>query len=348
MLYFLSNLEEYFGPFRLFKSHSFLIFCGLYIAFFLSFIGFTKFAHLFPTDRGKDFSLDKNIAKGKPTGTGFIFITVFFIVSLLFVPPDFQRMSLIILTFLTMLTGYFDDKSTNPWSEYKKAILDLVLSITAAVIISGLKEVHMWLPFINGSIEIPLYIFLPLATILIWTTINTTNCSDGLDGLSGTLVLLSLLFLGLILYVIVGHAKIAGYLLLPFYPEAAKWSIIVFIMIGSLLAYLWNNAYPSSILMGDAGSRALGFFIGITVLKAGNPFLLLIVASVLLINGGTGLVKVAFLRFLNIKIFHNTRFPLHDHMKEYRNWSNTQVLMKFVIVQLLITIGILGIMLKIR
>jgi phospho-N-acetylmuramoyl-pentapeptide-transferase len=72
------------------------------------------------------------------------------------------------------------------------------------------------------------------------------------------------------------------------------------------------------------------------------------VSTVLLVNGGTGLVKVAFLRFLKIKIFHNTKFPLHDHVRSAKNWSNTQVLVKFVIIQMLITLGFLGLILKIR
>jgi phospho-N-acetylmuramoyl-pentapeptide-transferase len=59
-------------------------------------------------------------------------------------------------------------------------------------------------------------------------------------------------------------------------------------------------------------------------------------------------VKVAFLRFLKIRIFHNTRFPLHDHMRQSHNWSNTQVVMNFLILQILATIGLLGVILKVR
>ena len=100
--------------------------------------------------------------------------------------------------------------------------------------------------------------------------------------------------------------------------------------------------------MGDAGSRALGYFIGVGVMISGNPFIILATSSIILINGGMGLLKVFLLRFFKIKIFETIRFPLHDHMRKNRGWSPTQVLLKFMILQLLITCTIMGIFLKVR
>lgn len=114
------------------------------------------------------------------------------------------------------------------------------------------------------------------------------------------------------------------------------------------MGYLWHNAFPSSVLMGDAGSRALGFFIGVCVMISGNPFMIFATSTIISINGGVGLVKVALKRFLHISIFENTRFPLHDHMRKNLGWSPTQVVIKFLIMQLLITVVILGIFFKVR
>ncbi len=100
--------------------------------------------------------------------------------------------------------------------------------------------------------------------------------------------------------------------------------------------------------MGDAGSRALGYFIGVGVMISGNPFIILATSSIIMINGGMGLLKVFLLRFFKIKIFETIRFPLHDHMRKNRGWSPTQVLLKFMILQLLITCAIMGIFLKVR
>ena len=184
--------------------------------------------------------------------------------------------------------------------------------------------------------------------MILWISINTTNCTDGVDGLSGTLILLALVSLGIVFYFVLGHVKVAAYLLVPNITTGAKWAVMVFTLCGVLTGYLWHNAYPSKVLMGDAGSRALGFFIGVLVIISRNPFILLMTSGVILINGGTGILKVVMLRFFKIRIFKNIRFPLHDHMKKNLQWSPTQVLIRFVIVQILITIVILGILFKIR
>ncbi len=348
MLQILARFKSYFGPLRLFESHSFMILISLYLSFVLTFIFIPKFSKYLPVDRGRNFAHDATKAKGKPTGAGIIFIIVFVIISFLVAPMNWELAIVVILTLLTMLTGYLDDISEKPWSEYKKGILDLILALAAAFVISHFSSTRIWLPFTKQIIEIPKLWYIIGATLLIWISINTTNCSDGVDGLSGALVMFCLITLGIFLYLIIGHYKISAYLLLPHLKEGAKWAVVVFAMTGALMAYLWYNAYPSTILMGDAGSRALGFFIGAIVLKTGNPFLYLIVSTVLLVNGGTGLIKVAFMRFLKIKIFHNTRFPLHDHVRTTRNWSNTQVMVKFIVIQLLITLGFFGLILKIR
>ena len=123
---------------------------------------------------------------------------------------------------------------------------------------------------------------------------------------------------------------------------------MAFTLSGVLMGYLWYNAYPSSVLMGDAGSRALGFAIGVGVLVCGNPLMILATSSIMLLNGGMGLFKIALLRFFKIRIFSCIRFPLHDHMRKNRGWSPTQVLLKFLIMQMLITVALVGLFFKVR
>jgi phospho-N-acetylmuramoyl-pentapeptide-transferase len=92
----------------------------------------------------------------------------------------------------------------------------------------------------------------------------------------------------------------------------------------------------------------VGLLLGILVIKSGNPFLIFIVSGVLLVNGGTGLIKVALLRFLRISIFANLRFPLHDHMRNNLGWSSTQVMVRFTLVQIMFTLVSLVILIKVR
>lgn len=358
MLYYLGQyLQNYWGPARLLTSYAVLITLALYLGFFLAYKLIPKFYDWLPHDRGREFTLKENAeaAKGKPTGAGSIFITLFCLIVFLFCPMSWTRASVVFLTWITMLTGFLDDRSTTSWGEYLKGALDLAISvITAFILYQGLKQispdgvVRFWLPFVTHQVAVNPVVYIVVTTIMLWASINTTNCTDGVDGLSSTLVLIALLTLGILFYFILGHIDISTYLLLPHLPTGANWGMMAFTMAGVVMGYLWHNAFPSHCLMGDAGSRALGYFIGVCVMISGNPFIFLATSSIIFVNGGMGLLKVFLLRFFKIKIFENIRFPLHDHMRKNRGWSPTQVLIKFMIMQLLITSAVLGIFLKVR
>lgn len=222
------------------------------------------------------------------------------------------------------------------------------------------------------------WLYLPLATLLLLLAINSTNCSDGVDSLAGLLSALSLVYLGLFLYVVVGHEEFSRYLLVPHHPAGSRWAVIVFCSIGALCGYIWHNAFPSAVLMGDAGSRFLGLLIGISVLISGNPLMILAVAPMLVANGGTGLVKLLILRALNkcgfdttpphkhaerlqadpgyrappqiglVAFLHSIRFPLHDHCRKNLGWSPTQVVVRFLLIQALLTPVLFMILVKLR
>ena len=358
MLYYLGEfLEKYWGPARLLQSYAILLMVAIYLGFFLSLKLIPKFYDKLPHDRGREFTLKDNAeaAKGKPTGAGFIFITIFVLLCFLIVPMTIVRGSIVLLTWLTMLTGFLDDKSVTSWGEYLKGALDLIISVTTAFILYfGLKEISpdgkvtFWLPFVAGEVAVHPVVYIIVCTIMLWASINTTNCTDGVDGLSSSLVLTGLLTLGAIFYFILGHTDIAAYLLVPHFEAGANWAVMLFAMAGVVMGYLWHNAFPSHCLMGDAGSRALGYFMGVCVMMTGNPFIIFATSTIIFINGGMGLIKVFLLRFFKIKVFEKVRFPLHDHMRKNHGWSPTQVLIKFGIMQLLITCGVLGIFFKVR
>lgn len=352
MLYFLSErLQAFFGPFRLLSSHAVLIGIALLLGFFLTVFLLPKFYMLLPKDRGREFTINPEAAEGKPTGAGSVFISFFVLLVFLLIVPSPAQIATLVLTWFSMLAGFLDDCSEKPWGEYFKGFLDLLIAVFASLALYFFYfngTVQFWLPFSSGLFSVHPAVFFPVAIILIWTSINTTNCSDGVDGLSGMLVFMALLALGGIFYFVLGHVKIATYLLVPNISNGASWAVIIFALAGVLLGYIWHNAYPSSVLMGDAGSRALGFFIAMLVLVSKNPFIILMSSTILLINGGTGLLKVFFLRFFHISVFKNVRFPLHDHMRKKYHWSPAQVLVKFMILQFICMLILFGIIFKIR
>ena len=359
MLYFLSQpLTQYWGPFRLFQSHALLLAGGAFTAALLVWLFLPRLWHSLPRDRGKAICRDLGgmASAGKPTGAGF-FVTLFALpVILLFVPLAFWDALTLVAVYAAMLFGYLDDKAAVPWGELKKGLLDAVCAVAIAWFIAKGHSTLIWLPFVKGMWLVPMWLYVPCAAFLLWFTMNATNCSDGVDSLAGTLTIIALLLLSVLLYVVIGYRPIAHYFLLPCNPEAARWAILLMTVAGAFGGYLWYNAEPSKVLMGDAGSRFLGILVGAASLVTGNPFLVLAFAPIVLVNGGGGLGKLVLLRLAKkfgydideTSVIRRIRFPLHDHCKKNLGWTNAQVLMRFTLLQLAIMPILLLLLVKIR
>lgn len=372
MLYWLSpRLSELWGPFRLLGSHLMLLAMGTLVAGLVVYRFLPRLWHLLPRDRGKRLVKEGQQSVGKPTGAGLVISLLILPVVLLAAPLDAWGYGVLLCLYLCMVFGYLDDVSTAPWGELKKGSLDLLLALATAFCLSKGRDVTLWLPIYKDAIVVPLMLYLPLATAVLWFTTNATNCSDGVDGLAGTLTLFSLFAMGALLYGVIGYRPVADYLLIPHHPDGARWAILTSTVAGGLAGYLWYNAEPSRVLMGDAGSRLLGLLVGVAALAAGNPFLIIVVSPVVLVNGGTGLLKLVLLRLLKkigfdttppgvataeqvagqhvlVKMLHSVRFPLHDHCRRNLNWSNAQVLMRFTLIQSFLTPLLFVLLVKIR
>ena len=359
MLYYLSlYLTPHWGPFRLLQSHALLLAGGAFTAALLTFVFLPRLWNRLPRDRGKTIcrDLDGMKSAGKPTGAGMPVTLVALPVILLFTPLAFWDLMAVAMLYAAMLFGYLDDRAAVPWGELRKGLLDAVVSLAIAYFIARGHSTLVWLPFVKGMWVVPMWLYVPCAGFMLWFTMNATNCSDGVDGLAGTLTLITLVLLAVMLYVVIGYRPVAHYFLLPCNPEAARWAILVMTVAGGVGGYLWFNAEPSKILMGDAGSRFLGILVGTAVLVTGNPFLILAFAPVVLVNGGGGLGKLVLLRLAKKTGFdigedaaiRRIRFPLHDHCKKNLGWSNAQVLMRFTLLQLVIMPFLLLILVKVR
>jgi phospho-N-acetylmuramoyl-pentapeptide-transferase len=359
MLYYLSPyLTPFWGPFRLLQSHALLLAGGAFLAALLTWVFLPRLWDRLPRDRGKTLCKDVGgmASAGKPTGAGLVVTLLALPVILLFVPLAFWDFLTVCAFYAAMLFGYLDDRSLVPWGEWKKGLLDAVCAVAIAFFIAKGHSTLVWLPFLKGMWHGPLWLYVPAAAFLLWFTMNATNCSDGVDGLAGTLTMIALVFLSVLLYVVIGYRPVAHYFLLPCNPEAARWAILLVTVAGAFAGYLWYNAEPSKVLMGDAGSRFLGILVGTAALVTGNPFLILVFAPVILVNGGGGLGKLLFLRLARKfgcaigegARINRVRFPLHDHCKKNLGWTNAQVLMRFTLLQLVVMSILLVALIKIR
>lgn len=362
MLYHLANtLMKSWGPFRLLQSHLLLIALGATAATVLTLVFLPKLWQDLPRDHGKAI-LGKEGMKsaGKPTGAGIDVTLIALPVLVLFAPLGLWDSLALAGVYSAMVFGYLDDRAAIPWGELKKGLLDAAsaLAIALCLYMGHSESGHMvtWMPFVKQYVLVPWWIYVPCAAFLLWFTMNATNCSDGVDGLAGSLTLVTLVTLAVLLYLVIGHKRVAAYLLLPCVPAAAGWAVVVMTVAGAFAGYLWYNAEPSKVLMGDAGSRFLGILVATAVLVAGNPFLILALSPVVLVNGGGGLAKLVLLRLakkLGMEIgddaaIRRIRFPLHDHCKKNLGWTNAQVLMRFVLIQLVLMPLLLVLFMKIR
>ena len=280
MLYWLADvLAKSWGPMRLFRSHALLLAGGTVLAALAVAVFLPKLWRFLPHDQGKALVQGGMQSKGKPTGAGFFISLLVLPVILLVMPLNVPDLGVLLCLYAAMAFGYLDDRSVVPWGQLKKGLLDALVSLGVAVFIyigyaHGTGEAayaKIWVPFVKGMFEIPWYVYIPAAGFLLWFTMNATNCSDGVDGLAGSLSLITLVSLAVLLYVVIGYMPVAHYLLIPVGGTAARlaarWAILLMTVAGGIAGYLWWNSEPSKVLMGDAGSRFLGLLVGFYVIR---------------------------------------------------------------------------------
>ena len=291
-------------------------------SFLIAFFSLKFFKRILPKDQGRAFAVNGALSEGKPRGAGIIFVTSFTLCTALFYPLDIENIIYLVLVYAAMLSGYFDDAAETPWGNLKKGLIDLVISLGIAFTYYFYNGSQVKLYITDSTFTIPAPLFIILAGVLVWTAINVTNCTDGVDGLCGSLVMTVLLPLAFMVT-----------------KSGAADMLLPMIMFVTLAASLWFNCSPSQMLMGDAGSRALGVFLAVMFLKTAAPFAFIPMAIVIILDGGLGLLKLSFRRFLKIKNFmEGIRTPLHDHARKNKGWSDTQVVIRFTILQIIVNL----------
>ncbi len=287
-------------------------------------------------DRGRKYAQGSEVNIGKPTGVGFYFILVFLLVSSIFcflispVTSDkgfFESGNVVtglgfglLAVFAEMVTGWLDDRSKNAWNEYIKGALDVVVSLIAGFIVVHFFGTRVYLAITGTYFDIHPVLFYCLAVLLFVVSINATNATDGIDGLSGSLSVIAVI-----------TTFIMGFLAKSLFDDNSLLLVVFFVP--ALIAYLIFNFNPSKMLMGDAGSRSLGFFIAFFLIYCRIPFLYFIVGLPFLCDGGISIVKITVGRLTKKKIilFKNITTPLHDELRKNRKFSVKKVWFTLVI-----------------
>lgn len=301
-----------------------LVFFSCLFSLFCTFCGYIYFRQYLPRDHGRAYAVEGSVSKNKPTGAGVVFVISYLISVLLFLPWKTEFLILYGILISAMITGFLDDGAAKPWRELKKGLWDLVISFGVSCVFAFFVSTDIVMPLIGISFTIPIPLFIFLATVFVWGAINVTNCSDGVDGLSSSLIIISLLSIFAYSFFL-SHIR-------------SDWTGRILPMVFALLIYLGFNTNPSLLLMGDAGSRPLGVFLAVSFLYAKNPFAFFTLCFVIFINGGASIVKLSLKRYLKISILKNTITPIHDHLRKNKGWSNPQVTGRLSVLHMILCI----------
>ncbi len=172
---------------------------------------------------------------------------------------------------------------------------------------------------------------------------NAVNLTDGLDGLATMPVIIACLAFVLFAY-LVGNAKFAAYLGIPHVPGAGDLTVLLLAIIGAGLAFLWFNAPPAAVFMGDTGSLALGGALGAVAVATHHEFALVIVGGLFVVEALSVIIQVAVYKRTGKRVF--LMAPIHHHF-EHLGWSEPTVVIRFWIISFVLALAGLS-TLKIR
>ena len=350
MLYY---LYEHFGI-NIFHYISVRAFLGFLIAFILTLIMMPKFiswAKNKATQPIYELAPESHQQKSKtPTMGGMIFLTASLIALFLTIKFHYYTFIAVLSIVLFMFLGFIDDKAKilgqsnhAGLTPKQKFIMQWFFSflIATCLYLCGF-DTHLYIPFYKEALFDMGIFAIPFWALVIVATSNSVNLTDGLDGLATVPSIFAFFSLAVILYLI-GNVKFAEYLFLPHY-NVSELVILSTTLIGALIGFLWYNAHPAQIFMGDSGSLTLGALIAVLAIFAKSEFLLIFIGFIFVIESISVILQVGSFKTRGKRIFKMA--PIHHHF-EMVGWAENKIIVRFWIIAF-ITNLIAIISLKIR
>ncbi|MFZ5797372.1 MAG: phospho-N-acetylmuramoyl-pentapeptide-transferase [Desulfobulbus sp.] len=347
MLYLLYSLHSHFSALNVFRYITFRTIGCAVTAFLIMFFFAPLFIRLLQKmqigqvirEDGPQTHFSK---KGVPTMGGVLILGAMTISSLLWANLGSGLVWLVLgATLFFGLIGSIDDlkKVRKQNSRGLSARGKMLLQIIGAMTVGVYLYLH---PVYDGNLSIPFFKgirpdlgwwYIPFAILVIVGASNAVNLTDGLDGLAaGPLVISGSVYV--IFSYVAGHAIVADYLQIPFVPGAGEVAVVCGAMVGACLGFLWFNAYPAQVFMGDVGSLALGSTLGTVSIIIKQEFLLAIVGGIFVMEALSVILQVGYYKISGGKrIF--LMAPFHHHF-EKKGWVEPKVVVRFWIVSIIL------------
>jgi len=355
---FIFPLHEHFTALNIFRYITFRTIYGGLTAFLICFLfGPWAIRRLQKMQIGQIIQTDgpkSHMGKqGTPTMGGILILFSIFTATLLWGNLSNHYVGILLLTTLAFgFIGFFDDylmqvkKRNMGFTAKGKFTLQVVFGLVIALLI-------YMSPDFNSTLTIPFFkdfapdlgiFYIPFACLVIVGTSNAVNLTDGLDGLAiGPYIVASVTYM-LFAYV-AGHTQFAQYLHVRHIAAAGEISVVCGILAGAGLGFLWFNAHPAQVFMGDSGSIPLGAILGTVAVVTKQEIMLLIVGGLFVMEALSVIIQVSYFKLTKGKrVFRMA--PLHHHF-ELKGWHESKVIVRFWIIS--ITLALISLStLKIR
>ena len=289
------------------------------------------------------------VKAGTPTMGGSLILLAITITTLLWADLSNKYVWLLLAVMLgTGALGFYDDwrkvvyKDPKGVSAKFKMAWQSAIAIGAGVFLIATAKLpastELIVPFFK-TVAYPLGAvgFCVLTYFVIVGTSNAVNLTDGLDGLAALPTVLVAAGLAIFAYV-AGHAVFSKYLGLPFIPGAHEVVVFCAAMCGACLGFLWFNAYPAQVFMGDVGALALGAALGAVAVIVRQEIVLFLMGGLFVMEALSVMIQVASFKLTGKRVFRMA--PLHHHF-ELKGWKETQVVVRFwIVTMMLVLIGL--------
>jgi phospho-N-acetylmuramoyl-pentapeptide-transferase len=291
----------------------------------------------------REIGPDHQDKAGTPTMGGLLILLSLLVSVLLWSNLDSRAVwTLIGLTAGYGVLGFIDDYSkvrvgtSKGISARAKLFWQTALALVVAIAIytDPSFDAHIAVPFFKNFTPHLGWFYIPLAAFIIVATSNAVNLTDGLDGLAiGPVMVASATFL--ILAYVAGHVVMADYLAIKYVPGAGHLAIFCGALIGGGLGFLWFNAPPAQLFMGDVGSLALGGALGTIAVLIRQEILLAVVGGVFVVETLSVIIQVASFKLTGRRVF--LMAPIHHHFEKL-GWAEQKIVVRFWIVSAILAL----------
>ena len=357
----LLNYTDYFQPLNLFNYITFRTIGALLTALLISFIFGPFIISLLKKAQKKGQPIRSDGPKnhiifkaGTPTMGGLLILLAFIISTILWARLDNIYIWIVLgVALLFGIIGLIDDwlkvsrMTSNGLRSYQKVVPQIFIAFLAAYFITENTPEHfqntLSVPFFKDSIIYLGVFYIPFTILVIVGSSNAVNLTDGLDGLAIVPVMIAAGSLAVIVYV-VGNINFSNYLQLNYVPGVGEIAVFLGAIIGSGLGFLWFNAPPAMVFMGDTGSLSLGGVIGVTASVARHELVLIIIGGLFVLETVSVVVQILSYKFTGKRIFRMA--PLHHHF-EQKGWAESTIVIRFwIIAVILALVGISSLKLR--